>query len=202
MTLTTIPQRRPRPGLHSGKPRHPAGHPSNDERQHARIPARGVPRRLTRLSLPGRTSSRCLVSTRLRARGRQARRPGRRRVRPAARPRSRPNLTGCRARSSSTRRPGCLIAKCGAARRVDRLAPPPGQQTHHFEALSHSEIRVLRYLPTNLSAREIVGELYVSVNTVKTHRRYLYQKARRTQPHPGRRAGPRPRPARTSAARA
>jgi LuxR family maltose regulon positive regulatory protein len=38
--------------------------------------------------------------------------------------------------------------------RVDRLAPPPGQQTHHFEALSHSEIRVLRYLPTNLSARE------------------------------------------------
>jgi len=26
MTLTTIPQRRPRPGLHGGKPRHPAGH--------------------------------------------------------------------------------------------------------------------------------------------------------------------------------
>ena len=70
MTLTTIPQRRPRPGLHSGKPRHPAGHPGNDERQHARIPARGVSRRLTRLSLPGRTSSRCLVSTRLRGRGR------------------------------------------------------------------------------------------------------------------------------------
>ena len=62
------------------------------------------------------------------------------------------------------------------AARADRLAPPPGQQAHHFEALSHSEIRVLRYLPTNLSAREIAGELYVSVNTVKTHQRHLYQK--------------------------
>jgi LuxR family maltose regulon positive regulatory protein len=27
---------------------------------------------------------------------------------------------------------------------------------------------VLHYLPTNLSAREIAGELYLSVNTVKT----------------------------------
>jgi LuxR family maltose regulon positive regulatory protein len=35
---------------------------------------------------------------------------------------------------------------------------------------------VLRYLPTNLSAREIADELYVSVNTVKTHQRHLYQK--------------------------
>jgi len=43
-------------------------------------------------------------------------------------------------------------------------------------ALTHGETRVLHYLPTNLSAREIARELYVSVNTVKTHQRHLYQK--------------------------
>jgi LuxR family transcriptional regulator, maltose regulon positive regulatory protein len=31
-------------------------------------------------------------------------------------------------------------------------------------------------MPTNLSAREIARELCVSVNTVKTHQRHLYQK--------------------------
>jgi hypothetical protein len=60
----------PAPSSARSSHRHLAGQPSNDERQHARIPARGVSRRLTRLSLPGRTSSRCLLSTRLRARGR------------------------------------------------------------------------------------------------------------------------------------
>jgi DNA-binding CsgD family transcriptional regulator len=44
------------------------------------------------------------------------------------------------------------------------------------EALTHGETRVLHYLPTNLSAREIAGELYLSVNTVKTHQRHLYAK--------------------------
>jgi LuxR family maltose regulon positive regulatory protein len=45
-----------------------------------------------------------------------------------------------------------------------------------LEPLSDSEIRVLRYLPTNLSAREIANELYVSANTVKTHMHHLYRK--------------------------
>ena len=35
---------------------------------------------------------------------------------------------------------------------------------------------MLRYLPTNLTGPEIAGELYVSVNTVKTHVRNLYAK--------------------------
>jgi LuxR family maltose regulon positive regulatory protein len=35
---------------------------------------------------------------------------------------------------------------------------------------------VLRYLPTNLSVREIARELYVSHNTVKTHISHLYAK--------------------------
>jgi LuxR family maltose regulon positive regulatory protein len=60
--------------------------------------------------------------------------------------------------------------------RIDRLAPPPGQSAHHVAALSRGEVRVLRYLQTNLSAREIAGELSISVNTVKTHQRHLYQK--------------------------
>jgi DNA-binding CsgD family transcriptional regulator len=46
----------------------------------------------------------------------------------------------------------------------------------HREALTYGESRVLHYLPTNLSAREIAGELYLSVNTVKTHQRHLYAK--------------------------
>jgi len=48
--------------------------------------------------------------------------------------------------------------------------PPP------LEPLSASEIRVLRYLPTNLSAPQIAGELHVSHNTIRTHMRHLYAK--------------------------
>jgi hypothetical protein len=33
---------------------------------------------------------------------------------------------------------------------------------HRCEAVTHSETRVLYYLPTNLSAREIAGELHLS----------------------------------------
>ncbi len=45
-----------------------------------------------------------------------------------------------------------------------------------LEPLSSSEIRVLRYLPTNLTMREIADQLYVSHNTVRTHMRHLYAK--------------------------
>jgi LuxR family maltose regulon positive regulatory protein len=55
-------------------------------------------------------------------------------------------------------------------------APPPAAAQPPLEPLSESEIRVLRYLPTNLSAREIANELYVSTNTVKTHMHHLYAK--------------------------
>jgi LuxR family maltose regulon positive regulatory protein len=44
------------------------------------------------------------------------------------------------------------------------------------EQLSPTELRVLRYLPTNLSRPEIAGELSVSVNTVNTHIRNIYAK--------------------------
>ncbi len=44
------------------------------------------------------------------------------------------------------------------------------------EELSPSELRVLRFLPTNLSRPEIASELSVSVNTVNTHIRNIYAK--------------------------
>ena len=59
----------------------------------------------------------------------------------------------------------CPDASLGLASQagVAESAPPPSDA-----ALTHGKTRVLRYLPTNLSAREITGELYLSVNTVKT----------------------------------
>lgn len=43
-------------------------------------------------------------------------------------------------------------------------------------ALSAAEQRVLRLLATRLTQREVANELYVSVNTVKTHARVIYRK--------------------------
>ena len=52
---------------------------------------------------------------------------------------------------------------------TDQSSLPP-------EELSPGELRVLRYLPTNLSRPEIASELSVSVNTVNTHVRNIYAK--------------------------
>jgi LuxR family maltose regulon positive regulatory protein len=52
------------------------------------------------------------------------------------------------------------------------IAPPAAPR----QALSPSELSVLRLLPTGLSQREIGAELYLSVNTVKTHCRNIYTK--------------------------
>ncbi len=57
-----------------------------------------------------------------------------------------------------------------------KLAPPSAGPQPPLEPLSGSEIRVLRYLPTNLSMREIGRELYVSHNTVRTHISHVYAK--------------------------
>jgi len=54
--------------------------------------------------------------------------------------------------------------------------PPSARPRPPGEPLTGSEIRVLRYLPTHLSAPEIAGELSVSTTTVKTHLRNLYAK--------------------------
>ena len=55
-------------------------------------------------------------------------------------------------------------------------AAPAEDKSSPREPLSESETRVLRYLPTDLSAREIADELFLSWYTVKTHMRHLYAK--------------------------
>ncbi len=63
-------------------------------------------------------------------------------------------------------------------------ARPPGGQAGWArsrsptltEQLSDSETRVLRYLPTHLTVHEIANELFLSVNTVSTHKRHLFAK--------------------------
>ena len=55
-------------------------------------------------------------------------------------------------------------------------APAAGPPEHLPEPLSQAEARVLRFLQTSLSAPEIARELYVSVNTIRTHMRHLYDK--------------------------
>ena len=50
------------------------------------------------------------------------------------------------------------------------------QPLSQADELSPSELRVLRYLPTNLTRPEIAQELYVSINTVNTHIRHIYSK--------------------------
>jgi LuxR family maltose regulon positive regulatory protein len=52
---------------------------------------------------------------------------------------------------------------------LDRPVPATGE-------LSPAEQRVLRLLATRLTQREVANELYVSVNTVKTHARVIYRK--------------------------
>jgi LuxR family maltose regulon positive regulatory protein len=71
---------------------------------------------------------------------------------------------------------GALVADI-----VDLLrgAPMPSSDRGRLspqDELSPSELRVLRYLPTNLTRPEIARELCVSVNTVNTHIRNIYSK--------------------------
>jgi LuxR family maltose regulon positive regulatory protein len=62
--------------------------------------------------------------------------------------------------------------KLGAPEGSPRLA----DSFRLVDPLSKTEIRVLRYLPTNLSAPEIARELSLSVHTVRTHIRHLFVK--------------------------
>jgi LuxR family maltose regulon positive regulatory protein len=59
---------------------------------------------------------------------------------------------------------------------ADRLDGGGGAPRELAEPLNERELTVLRFLPTNLSAAEIGSELFLSVNTVKTHMRKLYAK--------------------------
>ena len=69
-----------------------------------------------------------------------------------------------------------LLAEIIDVLRGSSVAPAGPTGLTGIEKLSPSELRVLRYLPTNLSRSEIAGQLSVSVNTVNTHIRNIYAK--------------------------
>ena len=57
-----------------------------------------------------------------------------------------------------------------------RSSPQRGLNAPLRDELSEAELRVVRYLPSNLTASEIASELVVSTNTVRTHMRHIYAK--------------------------
>ena len=62
-----------------------------------------------------------------------------------------------------------------------KMAPPRPrgaleETARLIEPLSRSEVRVLRYLPTNLRTPEVARELSLSVHTVRTHMRHIFAK--------------------------
>jgi LuxR family maltose regulon positive regulatory protein len=71
---------------------------------------------------------------------------------------------------------GALVTDIAEVIRGSSLAADHEPSPTEIEPLSPSELRVLRYLPTNLSRPEIAGHLSVSVNTVNTHIRHIYAK--------------------------
>jgi LuxR family maltose regulon positive regulatory protein len=85
-----------------------------------------------------------------------------------------PDLLGWHARQRTAH--AALLAQILDLLAANRSAPRPAGPQPPLEPLSKSEIRVLRYLPTHLSAPRIAGELSVSTSTVKTHLRNLYAK--------------------------
>ena len=83
-----------------------------------------------------------------------------------------------------------LLAVIAAARRrprtayIDRLLatqplPRPADQArpaYRADELSARELVVLRYMATSMTNSEIADELYLSVNTVKTHIKHVLRK--------------------------
>ena len=60
--------------------------------------------------------------------------------------------------------------------RAGESAKPHGEAAPLLDELSAAELRVVRYLPSNLKAPEIAAELFVSTNTIRTHLRHIYAK--------------------------
>lgn len=62
------------------------------------------------------------------------------------------------------------------SRRDSHRPAPPGRTGSCAEELSDGELRGLRLLASELTQREIGSELYLSLNTVKSHARSIFRK--------------------------
>jgi LuxR family maltose regulon positive regulatory protein len=69
---------------------------------------------------------------------------------------------------------GTYLARVESRHRLQ--ATPSTPRAELVEQLTDREMAVLRYLPTQMSLREIAAELFVSLNTVKTHSSAIYRK--------------------------
>jgi LuxR family maltose regulon positive regulatory protein len=74
--------------------------------------------------------------------------------------------------------PGILRDRLTRTERRLQVSPRsrPGRPSAVTDELSAAELNVLRLLRSEMSQREIAGELHVSFNTIKTHTRSIYQK--------------------------
>jgi len=72
--------------------------------------------------------------------------------------------------------PDRLPAQQVPGERLPRRPASQGRPTWIGEPLTQQELVVLRMLTTSLSLREIGRELYVSLNTVKSHTQAIYRK--------------------------
>jgi LuxR family maltose regulon positive regulatory protein len=74
--------------------------------------------------------------------------------------------------------PGILNERLMRTERAVSFSPRPraAGTSRGRDALSESEMSVLRLLRSELSQREIAGELHLSFNTIKTHTRNIYRK--------------------------
>ena len=72
-----------------------------------------------------------------------------------------------------------LLSAAGTAQRMASAAPadvPPGAQDALADPLSDRELEVLRLLDSELSGPEIARQLYVSLNTLRTHTKRIFTK--------------------------
>jgi LuxR family maltose regulon positive regulatory protein len=88
---------------------------------------------------------------------------------------ARPRLADAQQLLASCADPGILARALAHAERAPGLAPARAPAAAG-EELSERELSVLRLLHSELSLREIGAELFVSLNTVKTHTRNIYLK--------------------------
>lgn len=72
--------------------------------------------------------------------------------------------------------PGIVGRHLGRAESRHHLASPRPHGAEMVEQLTDRELAVLRHLPSSMSQRDIAAEMYVSLNTVKTHCRAIYRK--------------------------